>query len=175
MLETSNFVDGSAMRSLSLVMSECSLSGRGQGHVSNLYIVDFSPQQVVGIQVISTTRRFVYDTYKTMEATRSRHGWVLLFITHCTTVTLQLHNFDFFRTCRTSSFCTVAWQIARFQLTWRIALSLGNSWASCFTARCYASAVLAMGLCRCLSQVGVLLKRLNIGSHKQNHTIAQGL
>jgi len=28
------------MRSLSLVMSECSLSGRGQGHMSNFYIVD---------------------------------------------------------------------------------------------------------------------------------------
>ena len=39
-LETSNFVRGSAMRSLSLVMSECLLSGRGQGHVSNFYIVD---------------------------------------------------------------------------------------------------------------------------------------
>ena len=37
------------MRSLSLVMSECSLSGRGQGHVNNFYIVDLetiSPQQV---------------------------------------------------------------------------------------------------------------------------------
>jgi len=48
-----------------------------------------------------------------------------------------------------------------------------------FTARCYASAVLAMGLCLCLSvclsQVGVLLKRLNVGSHKQHHTIAQEL
>jgi len=41
MLETSNFVHGSAMRSLSLVMSECSLSGRGQGHVSNFHILDF--------------------------------------------------------------------------------------------------------------------------------------
>ena len=40
MLETTNFVHGSAMRSLSLVMSECSVSGRGQGHVSNFYIVD---------------------------------------------------------------------------------------------------------------------------------------
>ena len=40
MLETSNFVHVSAMRSLSLVMSECSLSGRGQGHTSNFYIVD---------------------------------------------------------------------------------------------------------------------------------------
>ena len=46
-----------------------------------------------------------------------------------------------------------------------------------FTARCYASAVLAMALCPSvrLSQVGVLLKRLNVGSHKQHHTIAQGL
>jgi len=40
MLETSNFVHGSAMRSLSLVMSECSPSGRGQGDVSNFYILD---------------------------------------------------------------------------------------------------------------------------------------
>jgi len=49
------------------------------------------------------------------------------------------------------------------------------------TARCYASAVLAMALCPsvCLSvrpsQVGVLLKQLNVGSHKQHYTIAQGL
>jgi len=27
----------------------------------------------------------------------------------------------------------------------------------------------------CLSQVGVLLERLNVGSHKQHHTIVQGL
>jgi len=59
-----------------------------------------------------------------MEATRSRHGWVHMFITHRPTVTLQLHNFDFFRTCRTSSFCTVAWQLAKFQLIRR--------WASCY-------------------------------------------
>ena len=45
-----------------------------------------------------------------------------------------------------------------------------------FTARCYASAVLAISLCPsvCPSQVGVLLTRLNVGSHKQHHTIAQG-
>ena len=57
------------------------------------------------------------------------------------------------------------------------------------TARCYASAVLAMALCLsvclseclsvclsvCPSQVGVLLKRLNVGSHRQHHTIVQGL
>jgi len=40
MLETSDFVRESAMRSRSLVMSECSLNGRGQGHVSNFYIVE---------------------------------------------------------------------------------------------------------------------------------------
>jgi len=40
MLETSDFVHGLAMLSLSLVMSECSPSRRGQGHVNNFYIVD---------------------------------------------------------------------------------------------------------------------------------------
>jgi len=34
---------------------------------------------------------------------------------------------------------------------------------------------LSVCLCLCLSQVGVLLKRLNVGSHKQHHTIAKGL
>jgi len=53
-----------------------------------------------------------------------------MFITHRPTLTLQLHSFDLFRTWRTSSFCTVAWQLARFQLTLRIARYLGDSWAS---------------------------------------------
>ena len=52
---------------------------------------------------------------------------ILQAITQRPTVTLKLHNFDFFRTCRTSSFCTVAWQLARFQLTRRIAQSLDDS------------------------------------------------
>jgi len=54
-----------------------------------------------------------------------------MFITHRPTLTLQLHNFDLLRTCRTSSFCTVAWQLDRFQLTRLIAWSLGDSGASC--------------------------------------------
>jgi len=54
-----------------------------------------------------------------------------MFITHRPTLTVQLHNFDLFRTCRTSSFCTVVWQLVRFQLTRCIARSLGDSWASC--------------------------------------------
>ena len=54
-----------------------------------------------------------------------------MFITHRPTLTLQLHNFDLFRTCRTSSFYTVVWQLAIFQLTRCIVWSLGDSWACC--------------------------------------------
>ena len=45
----------------------------------------------------------------------------------------QLATADtWFRTCHTSSFCTVTWQLAIFQLTRRrIARFLGDSWASC--------------------------------------------
>ena len=39
-LETSHFVYGLAIWSISLAMTYCPLSGRGQGHVSNLYILD---------------------------------------------------------------------------------------------------------------------------------------
>jgi len=56
-------------------MSECSLSGRGQGHVSNLYIVDFenfvtASSRYTG-DIHNSTGVFVYDTYKTMKATRT--------------------------------------------------------------------------------------------------------
>jgi len=144
MLETLNFVHGSAMRSLRLVMSECSISGRGQGHVSNFYIVYLENFATASRRYTddihnSVRSRFVYDTYRTVTATRTRHGWVHMFITHYPTVTLQLHNFDLFRTFRTSSFCTVAWQLARFQLTRRIARSLGDSWASCLHSPSTAS------------------------------------
>ena len=50
-----------------------------------------------------------------------------------------------------------------------------------FIARRYASEVFAMALCPsvrpsvCLSQVWVLLKRLNVGLRKQHRTINQGL
>jgi len=63
----------------------------------------------------------------------------------------------------------------------RLELALGLVFRLCiFTARCYASAVLAMDLCPSVRlsvrppQVRVLLKRLNVGSHKQHHTISQG-
>ena len=65
--------------SLSLVMSECSLSGRGQGHVSNFYIVDFrhSKSSVYRRYTQLHRRRFVYDAWDNgSRLDRSRHGWV---------------------------------------------------------------------------------------------------
>ena len=41
---------------ISLVMSECFLSGRGQGHVSNFYIVD--------LENSTASRRFTGDIHK---------------------------------------------------------------------------------------------------------------
>jgi len=122
------------MWSLSLVMSEYSISGCGQGHVSNFYIVDLE-------RFATASRRYTGDihnssvvglflTPETMRATRSRRGWVHMFMTHCFLLNLQRHTIDLVKTCRISSFCTVAWQLAKFQLTRRIARSLGDSWAS---------------------------------------------
>jgi len=45
------------MRSLSLMMSECSLSGRGQGYVSNFYIVDLE-------NFATASRRYIGDIHK---------------------------------------------------------------------------------------------------------------
>jgi len=140
MLETSNFVHWSAMSNLSLVMSECSLSGRGQGQVSNFYIVDLE-------NFATASRRYTGDihdssvvgSFMTHMRQWERLGRVMvectLSITYCLQLNLQLRTIDLVRTCRTSSFCIVAWQLARFQLTWRIARSLGDSWVSCIIRR----------------------------------------
>ena len=99
-------------------MSECSLSGRGQGHVSNFYIVDLE-------NFATASRRYTGYIHNSTV--------VGLFKTRfCRTG--QLAKTDtWFRTCRTSSFCTVAWQLARFQLTRRITRSLCDSSASCIS------------------------------------------
>ena len=94
MLETSNFVHGSAMQSLSLVLSECFLGGRSQGHVSNFYIVDLENFATAG-------RRYTGDIHNS--------SVVGLFMTHCLQLNFQLHTIGLFRTCPISSFCTVAW------------------------------------------------------------------
>ena len=108
------------MRSLSLVMSECSLSGRGQGHVSNFYIVNLK-------NFVTASLRYTGDIHNSTV--------VGLFMTHCLQLNLQLHTISLVRTCRISSFCTVAWYLARLLLTRRIARSLGDSWASCSQQR----------------------------------------
>jgi len=65
------------------------------------------------------------------EPTRSCHGWVHIVYHAFLWLNLQLHTIDLVRTCRISSLCTVAWQLARFQSTRRIARSLGDSGAFC--------------------------------------------
>ena len=79
------------MQSLSFVMSECVVSGRGQGHVSNFYIVDLE-------NFATASRRYTGD--------RTVVG---LFMTHCLQLNLQFHTIGLVRTCRISSFCTVVW------------------------------------------------------------------
>ena len=59
-------------------------------------------------------RPFVYDTWDC----GSRLGRVMvectLFMTHCLRLNLQLHTISLVRTCRISSFCTVAWQLEAY-------------------------------------------------------------
>ena len=82
------------MQSLSLLMSECFLNGRGQGHVSNFCIVD--------LEIFSTaSRRYTGDIHNSTV--------VGLFMTHCLQLNLQRHAISLVRTGRISSFCTVAW------------------------------------------------------------------
>ena len=70
------------MRSLSLVMSECSLglSGRGQGHVSNFYIVDLE-------NFTTASRRYTGDIHNstvqvglfmTPTGQRKRHDLIIV-------------------------------------------------------------------------------------------------
>jgi len=77
MLETSNFVHRSAMQSLSLVMSECFLSARGQGHESNFYVVDLE-------NFATASRRYTGDIHNSTV--------VGLFTTYCLQLNLQLHR-----------------------------------------------------------------------------------
>jgi len=82
------------MQSLSLVMSECFLSGRGQGHMNNFYIVDLE-------NFATASHRYTGDIHNSTV--------VCLFMTHCLQLNLQLHAIGLVRTYRISIFCTVAW------------------------------------------------------------------
>jgi len=75
-------------------MSESFLSGAGQGHVSNFYIVDLE-------NFATASRRYTCDIHNSTV--------VGLFMTQCLQLNLQLHTIGLVRTCRISSFCTVAW------------------------------------------------------------------
>ena len=57
-------------------MSECFLSGRGHFYIVDLESITTASRRYTGdIHIPQLDRRqFVYDTYKTMKATRSRHG-----------------------------------------------------------------------------------------------------
>jgi len=114
------------MWSLSPVMSECSFSGRGQGHQSKSSVERWYTQ--------FDRHRFAYNTWDNRSRLASVMVECTLSITHCLRLNLQLPTIALIRTCRISSFCTVAWQLARFQLTRRIARSIGDSWASCYHA-----------------------------------------
>ena len=74
------------MRSLSLVMSECFLSGRGQGNESNFYIVDLE-------NFATASRRYIYIY------TGDIHNFTVvgLFMTHCLQLNHQLHTIGLVR------------------------------------------------------------------------------
>jgi len=57
-------------------MSECFLSGRGHFYIVDLESITTASRRYTGDIHIRQLdrRRFVYDTYKTMKPTRSRHG-----------------------------------------------------------------------------------------------------
>jgi len=74
--------------------SECFLSGRGQGHVSNFYTVDLQNFAIAN-------RRYTGDIHNSTV--------VGLFMTHCLQLNLQFYTIGLVRTCRISSVCTVAW------------------------------------------------------------------
>jgi len=58
-------------------------------------------------------------------------------------------------------------------MTWYISKS--SNYRAMLCIRSTSHGPVSVCLCLCLSQVRVLLKRLNVGSHKQHHTIARGL
>jgi len=62
------------MQSLSFVINECLLSGRGQGHVSNFYAVDLENFATASRRYTQLDRRrFVYDTLPPTKPPNSYH------------------------------------------------------------------------------------------------------
>jgi len=132
-LETSNFGYGLAMWSISLVMTDCPLSGHGQGHVSNFYILDLENFATAGCQCIGVINKLVdgqlvhctYDGEHVMAE--------CINLLYMSTVTLWLHYFALLWTCRKSCSYTVMQQLARFWLTHCITRSICGSRVSCLS------------------------------------------
>jgi len=84
-----DFVYRWAVWCISLVMTGCPLSGRGQGHVSNFYILDLenfvtASRRCTGvINVDGQLMDYTYDG-------KVHRGWMHKFIIRWSTVTLQL-------------------------------------------------------------------------------------
>jgi len=89
------------MRSLSLVMSECSLSGRRQGHVSNFYIVDLKNFTTASLYTGDIHNSTVVSLFMTPIRQWKPLECITVECTCLLHIGLQLHNFDLFRTCRT--------------------------------------------------------------------------
>ena len=127
-------VYGLAMWSISLVMTDCPLSGRGQSHVSNFYILDLE-------NFVTASRRCTSDINvdgQLVDSTydgRARRGWMHKFIIRWPTVTLWLHYFDWFWNFRTSCTYSVMQQLARIRLTRRVMLPVYDSRATCESPR----------------------------------------
>ena len=111
------------------------ISGYISKTVKDRHIVSIKiEREVVCARVTGELRNFIHNStvvglFMTPETMGLGRVMVecTLSITHCLQLNLQLHTIDLVRTCRISSFCTVAWQLARFQLTRRIARSLSDS------------------------------------------------
>ena len=93
--------------------------GKKFATASRLYAGDINDSSVVGL-FMTSIRQWKRVDRVMVECTCLLHIAALL--------TLEFYDFNLFSTCRTNSFCSVAlWQLARFQLTRRIARSLGDS------------------------------------------------
>ena len=130
-LETSYFVYGLAMWSISLVMTGCPLNGRGQGHVSNFYILDLenfatASRLCTGTPINSSTVS-LWITLTTVKCV----------VTECTSHTLIYCNTltPLLRFVLDLSYKLYLHCYARIWLTRRVARSVCDSIVSCSCMR----------------------------------------
>jgi len=81
---------------------------------------------------------------------------------------------DMEQNCVTVTLCTVYTNSLRMDHTFVSGAAL-SFYRAMLCIRGTSHGPVSVCVCLCLSQSGVLLKRQNVGSHKQHHTIPQGL